>query len=111
MWARSLCAALAACAVLLDGASAREHGRLGKIARRGPERAAKLAQAQQSERMRPRDTDPRFSTEAAESQYSCHGITVVPANFYGINQNIASSPCLTFRSILARCTRAWCQLT
>ena len=69
MLGRSLCAALAACALFSDGTSAREHGRLGKIARRGPERAAKLAQAQQNERMKPREQDTRFNTGASESQY------------------------------------------
>ena len=67
MLARSLCVALAACALVLDGTFAREHGRLGKIARRGPERAGKLARAQQEERMKPRAQDTRFNTEASES--------------------------------------------
>ena len=69
MLRRSLCAALAACALFFDGTSAREHGRLGKFARRGPERAAKLAQVQQNERMKPRVQATRFNTEASESQY------------------------------------------
>lgn len=67
MLTQSLCAMLAACALFFDEGFAREHGRLGKIARRGLERAAKLAQVPQEDRVKPRDRDPRFSTEASES--------------------------------------------
>lgn len=77
MLTHSLWAVLVACALFFDGGSTLEHGRLGKIARRGSERAAKLAQAQQEERVKPRDRDPRFSTEASESQ--CTGN---PSNRY-----------------------------
>ena len=72
MLGRSVCAAFAACAVFLDGTSAHDYGRLGQIARRGPERAAKLAQAEQAERMKPRAKDFRFNSEAAASQSKSH---------------------------------------
>ena len=83
MLGRSLCAVLAACALFFDGASAREHGRLGKIARRGAERAAKAARVQDEERMKPRATDARFNTEASKSQCKWYSLPDMPANYFG----------------------------
>lgn len=82
MLGRFLCAALAACALFFDGASARDHGRLGKIARRGAERAAEAARLQDEERMKPRATDTRFNTDASKSQCRCCSLPDMPANVF-----------------------------